>query len=374
MKLLLLDQFSDLGGAQQALLELLPAIRQRGWKATIGLPGSGELFGRVQALGFDTARLACGPYQSGEKSWGDVGRFVIDTPKLAAQVRRLAADVDLVHVNGPRLLPGVALAGISAAVLFQSHSFLPPGRTRALAGAALRRLQASVVAACEFVAAPWREYVPADRVHVIYNGVAGPPAPLWRPAGSAVGCIGRIAPEKGQLEFVKVARLILAALPDVRFFIHGSALFGARAAALYEEQVRRAAAGLPLEFAGWAADVYQALAGLHLLLVPSAGHEATTRVILEAFAAGVPVIALRSGGIPEVIDHGLTGWLADSVEEMAQLAIELLRAPARMAEISQATRHSWEERFTQSRYHRALLARMEQAAAALETAPPKSPP
>ena len=42
------------------------------------------------------------------------------------------------------------------------------------------------------------------------------------------------------------------------------------------------------------------MAGLDLLLVPSTGPEATTRVILEAYAAGVPVIAFPSGGIPEV--------------------------------------------------------------------------
>ena len=374
MKLLLLDQFSDLGGAQQALLELLPAIRDRGWQATIGLPGSGELFGRVQALGFETARLACGPYRSGQKSWSDVGRFVFDTPKLAAQVRRLASDVDLIHVNGPRLLPGVGLAALPAPVLFQSHSFLPPGRARALAGAALRRMQASVVAACEFVAVPWREFIPADRVQVIYNGVAGPSAPLWKPGVSAIGCIGRIAPEKGQLAFVQAARRIQAALPDVRFVIHGSALFGEPAAIRYEEEVRRSAAGLRVEFAGWATDVYQALAGIHLLLVPSTGHEATTRVILEAFAAGVPVVALRSGGIPEVIEHGRTGWLADSVEEMSQITIDLLCSPVRMVETSQAARQSWETRFTQCRYHRALLNRLEQSAAAAGKAALPSPP
>jgi glycosyltransferase involved in cell wall biosynthesis len=362
MKLLLLDQFSDLGGAQQALLETLPAIRARGWDATVGLPGSGELFDRVQALGFETARVACGPFRSGEKSWGDAARFALETPRLAMQIRNLAAGVDLIHVNGPRLLPALALANVSAPALFHSHSFLPAGSTRSLAGRALRSLQAHVVAACEFVAQPWREWVPADRMHVLFNGVAGPAAPVWRGAGHVIGCIGRVAPEKGQLEFLHAARAIRAAMPDARFVIHGAALFDDAAALCYMERVRAEAADLPVEFAGWTPDVYAALGKLDLLLVPSAGHEATTRVILEAFAAGVPVIAFRSGGVPEILEHGRTGWLSETAEEMARMAVEVLGDRERMAAISCAARQTWEICFTQERYQRELLHLMEQSA------------
>src|SRR2546426_974605 len=125
MKLLLLDQFSDLGGAQQVLLELLPSIRARGWSATVGMPGDGPMFARVRELGFDTERIDCGPYGSGRKSLGDVARFAASTPRLASQIRRLAM-VDLIYVNGPRLLPAVALARPAAPVVFHAHSYLPP--------------------------------------------------------------------------------------------------------------------------------------------------------------------------------------------------------------------------------------------------------
>ena len=64
--------------------------------------------------------------------------------------------------------------------------------------------------------------------------------------------------------------------------------------------------------------MYDALAEIDVLLVPSAPHEATTRVILEAAAAGVPVIAFPSGGIPEVLAEAN---LARSVDEMARKAL-----------------------------------------------------
>ena len=369
MRLLVLDQFSDTGGAQRCLLDLLQGIGERGWRALVALPGSGELFERVRALGFETERVDCGPYTSGRKSAMDVARFAFGTPRLAWQIRRLADrfQADLVYVNGPRLLPAAAMARLGRPVLFHSHSYLFAGMVRRLAGLALRRMDAWVVGQCRFVADPWRPFVRPERISVIYTGVpepervmpsradpqcAGPPA--------RVGCIGRIAPEKGQREFVAAAARIHRALPACRFMVYGAALFNQASAARYEKEVRAAAAGLPVSFTGWVPDVYAAMAQLDLLLVPSAGHEATTRVIPEAFAARLPVIAFAAGGIPEVVENGVTGLLASSTEEMAQLAIELLTGDCRrMLSIAQAAHESWSQRFTLERYQEQVIRAME---------------
>ena len=154
MRILFLDQFSDPGGAQQVLLDLLPAISERGWEALVGMPGEGDLFRRVREMGIETVQVECGPYTSGRKSAADAARFLAGTPRLARQIRRLTADI--VYVNGPRLLPAVALARMTAPVLFHSHSYIPPGASRRIAGASLRRTNAHVVANCRFVAEQWR--------------------------------------------------------------------------------------------------------------------------------------------------------------------------------------------------------------------------
>ncbi len=198
MRLLLLDQFSDLGGAQQGLLELLPAIAARGWQALVGMPGEGEMFARVREMGFPTEPIECGPYESGRKSTRDVARFATQTPKLARRIRELSAKLgaELLYVNGPRLLPAAALAGVDCPVVFHSHSFVGPGAVRRLAGAALHRMKARVIGQSHYVAEPWEPFVGRDRMTVIYNGVAGPRE--WRPRAPGgpprVGCVGRIAP------------------------------------------------------------------------------------------------------------------------------------------------------------------------------------
>src|SRR3954452_18686449 len=133
MKLLLLDQFSDPGGAQQGLLDLFPAIRDRGWDALVGLPGSGDLFERVRAEGFRAEQVECGPYASGRKSVGDVARFVTGTPRLRRQISAMAEGADVVYINGPRLLPAASLAGLHAPVVFHSHSLVGPGMMRRVA-------------------------------------------------------------------------------------------------------------------------------------------------------------------------------------------------------------------------------------------------
>jgi len=365
MKLLLLDQFSDPGGAQQGLLDLLPAVRQRGWQATVGLPGSGPLFERVRALGFEAVEIGCGPYSSGRKSLRDAARFVIQTPALARCIRELAqrAQADLVYLNGPRLLPAAARAGLPTPMLFHSHSYLRPGPVQRLAASALRRLDAWVLATCRFVAAPWRDAVRPERLAVVYNGVEGPRAPLFRPREGAprIGCIGRIAPEKGQREFLAVAARVRRVWPQCRFVVYGAALFSEPGVERYTEEVR-AAGRDAIEFPGWVGDVYAALADLDLVLVPSAAHEATTRVILEAFAAGIPVVAFRSGGIPEVIEDGRTGFLADGVEEMSRLTVDLLSDRALMGRVSRDAREGWSREFTLERCREQVLQWMERAA------------
>jgi glycosyltransferase involved in cell wall biosynthesis len=268
-------------------------------------------------------------------------------------------DAGLVYVNGPRLLPAAAMAALGRPILFHAHSYLGPGAVRRMAGEALRRMDAWVVGQCEFVAAPWQAFVRPERVAVVYNGVGGPAQAAARLSNRPplVGCIGRIAPEKGQREFIAAAVRIHHAIPECRFAIYGSPLFGDRDAERYDAQVRADAAGLPVEFAGWV-DAAACLSQLDLLLVPSTGHEATTRVILESFAAGVPVIAFPSGGIPEVVDDGVNGLLAGDSADMAERAIELLRGD-RGAAIAQSARKDWERRFTLERYRREILQTME---------------
>jgi len=111
MNILFLDQFSDLGGAQRCLIELLPAVRDHGWQAHVAAPGDGALRDRALELGASYRQIGSGPYESGGKSISDLFHFARELPRLANEIATLAADCEagIVYVNGPRLLPAASL-------------------------------------------------------------------------------------------------------------------------------------------------------------------------------------------------------------------------------------------------------------------------
>jgi glycosyltransferase involved in cell wall biosynthesis len=75
------------------------------------------------------------------------------------------------------------------------------------------------------------------------------------------------------------------------------------------------------------------------------------------------VIAFGSGGIPEIMEHGRTGFLVNTVDEMAATAIALLWGDAdRRCSIVRAAREEWRARFTIERYQSKLMESVEVAA------------
>jgi glycosyltransferase involved in cell wall biosynthesis len=284
-------------------------------------------------------------------------------PRTARQIRELISRhrIDLVYVNGPRLvLAAVWASGRSIPIVFHCHSFVPSPYGMLLVRWPLKWAAATMISSSKFTASSVRHQTP---LHVIYNGVPDLSSALNRQQGATrgnyrIGLIGRIAPQKGQLLFVQAARLVGAALPRCSFEIYGAPLFSDTESARYDKQVRELAQGLPIQFTGWIDDVASVLARLDLLVVPSLDVEATTRVILEAFSSGVPVVALATGGIPEVISHGRTGFLVTerTPEALAQMILAAIsQGPDSLESIATAARKEWETRFTLERFQSDVL-------------------
>jgi hypothetical protein len=350
MRILFLEQFSELGGGQKNLLDLLPAVIEQGWSVLVGAPGSGELFPRARALGAETAEIPLGTYADGHKTASDMARFPVDMMRLQRWIAR--ADADVISVGGARLLMAASLGARHRPVVFQAQHFLSGEsfaghRAVRMAGWAIRRAGMTVIANSEHVAQQFRQF--AD-VRVVYNGVDEISFARRKREGDwRIGIIGRIAPMKGQTDFLRAA----AKICDAKFVICGSPMFSPES---YVREVHRLAEGLPVEFTGWRDDVGAVLRDLDLLLVPSTAAEATTRVILEAFSAGVPVVAYSIGGIPEIVRDGENGFLVQepSSEALAARARDAMAAD--LDQIARRARADWERKFTIQRYRQEMMA------------------
>jgi glycosyltransferase involved in cell wall biosynthesis len=252
-------------------------------------------------------------------------------------------------------------------LVFHCHHFLQQSSSVLLSGASLKMSEAYTIASCRYAADPVKKYVRPERLFVCYNGVTGSDQPLTPPVKRLrrVGVIGRIEPEKGQLEFVHAVRLIAKEFSECRFAVVGAPMFSSDS---YYRSVVAASKDLPVEFIGWQDDISRLFLGLDMIVVPSCPTEATTRVILEAFAFGVPVIAFPSGGIPEILNDNETGFLAPGItpSALAERMSGVLRMPSRDVDrVTGNARRSWYLRFTLEKYRKEVCGIVAQAGANL---------
>ncbi len=159
---------------------------------------------------------------------------------------------------------------------------------------------------------------------------------LGIPAGaSVVGTVMALVEQKAPLDFVAAAGAIMRASPHTHFLIVGDGPLREP----MKEAVRKAAGEERFHFVGHSTDVPCLLGGMDLFLLTSRW-EGTPRVILEAMAAGVPVVATGVGGVPEIVEHGQSGLLAPpgDVEALGRHAVRLLRDPGQAREMSRRAR------------------------------------
>jgi glycosyltransferase involved in cell wall biosynthesis len=363
MRLLCVDQYGSIGGAQRCLLDLLPAFVDRQWSVSIAAPDSGPLLSLAKSFGCPVLPLSTSRLSSYQKSAAEMARYAGMVPSWAIHLRRAAQSsrAELIYVNGPRVLPPAAFVARLKAIplVFHAHHRLTQLSAIRLTRAALNLSRASVIACSRFVAESFDGF--GGRVTVIYNGSPDLASRSGRRRNDHpnIGVIGRIDREKGQLDFVRAAQLVHGVMPNVRFTVVGSPQFGNEN---YYRQVVEESRTLPITFVGWTDRVDEALAEFDVLVVPSPSTEATPRIILEAFSAGVPVVSFRSEGIAEILKSRETGFLVEtrSPAALAGMLCDVLRTYDDTVErVISSARLAWEREFRLDRFQRDVCNRLE---------------
>jgi glycosyltransferase involved in cell wall biosynthesis len=116
-----------------------------------------------------------------------------------------------------------------------------------------------------------------------------------------------------------------------------------------------------ISFGGYRPDAREIIEGADLCVVPSVWQDAFPLAVLEAMARGRPIIATRVGGIPEMVEHNVTGLLVPPADEdaLAKAMSDLLKDPAKAARFGEAARQRVAERFTPEQQFARLTALIE---------------
>ncbi|HEY1357630.1 MAG TPA: glycosyltransferase family 4 protein [Thermoleophilaceae bacterium] len=345
-----------LGGASVAMLRLLPLLEERGWQAVCWAPTGGELEAALRADGrgvvglrrelrYSLASLRQPPGPLARLRSG--GRYL----RAFSQTAR-SGEFDLVHANSLLTLPEAGLARAAGLpVLLHVHEALQGG-VKGRAAAVLARSSAHVVIT---VSAAARDALARRGVdaRVVRNGVPAA-EPVSRGDGvrrPVVGTVGTISRRKGTDLFVEMARRLGYRKADFR--ILGSPARGPEAPWATSLVVDARSAGIDVRSS---ADVAAELAGWDVFVLPSR-EDPFPLAVLEAMAAGLPVVATRSGGIVEQVTPE-TGVLVEAGDASALAAAvsELLDDPAARGSMGRAARERVTAEFGLDRQADALAA------------------
>jgi glycosyltransferase involved in cell wall biosynthesis len=350
----------EYSGAERAHLPLMLADP----RPLLACPPGSSTESFTRQLGIETVPLPYRPMRSSagrRETLRSIGRGVSSAWALRSLLKRLP-DRSIVVGSGPRdsMLAALATTGFRGRrnVWVLTQLVRPGPLTTAIR--LLARLRADRVIAhsqAVFDGFVGRSRALRARSTVVHPGidVGAFTIPATRPQASRVAIVGYISEVKRTDLAVEVARRVATRLPDFELLVVGSAQYRPEDFEL-ERRLTDQVAADPLlrdhvRFCGYVSDVPRLLRGVRVLL-HTCEVEGFGLAIVEAMAAGLPVVAPRVGGPSEIVDDQVTGLLYEpgDVGEAARHVERLLRAPEEAEAMGRAGRARAERLFAAETY------------------------
>lgn len=321
MKILQILPELNVGGVERGTVDLAKELVKLGHKAVV-VSNGGDLVADIEKAGVIHYQL---PVH--RKSIVNIIRMV---GRLAEIIRK--EEIDVVHARSrmPAWVAFFACRRTQIAFVTTCHGYYQKHPFSLVMGWAKRVIVPSNVIARHMI----------DDFGVAYERIRFIPrsvdlnkfkyaSPDKRTGNSFnVGIIGRLTPIKGHLHFIKAMAKVARVNPNVKIWIVGDAPSSKDA---YKEQLRVLVKRLGLEdcteFLGTQKDVPSILAHLNLLVLSTTVQEAFGRVIVEAQACGVPVVATAVGGVIDIIENNKTGIIVSPADPqaMAEAIIKIMK-------------------------------------------------
>jgi glycosyltransferase involved in cell wall biosynthesis len=334
------------GGSSTSLIDIVTGLDRTRFTPVVVCPEAGDLPKRLESQGVPVIIHPFSKFNH-EQIWA----FLREVPYFVRLLRRHR--IALVHGNTApsrrSLLQAVALCRIP----YIQHVRNPVG---AVGGVFGYRLAKRIVTNSEDVAKPFKDDPAlAAKTVTVYNGVdlsryedrSDHRRTLGAGERPIIGFTGQIVPRKGVTTLIRAMPLILRQHPEALLVIVGCAPRGETA---YEIECRALVEELEVSEAvrwvGYRSDVPTWMRTFDVFVLPTRS-EPFGKVIIEAMAAGCPVVASRVGGIPEIINQDDLGTLIpfDDPQGVADAVMAYLNDPMRAAQVSATAAASVRKRF-----------------------------
>ena len=346
MTVLHLQKVAGISGSEAHLLALLPQLKERGWDVRFLMlhehePGAWDFARELRARGIplDAISLAA-----------DVDPIAF--LRIAGYLGRLQPGIlhtHLVHADVYGQLTG-ALTGIPVRVSTK-HGFneFRENRGFALGDRAIASLAHTHIAISRGLAKYLEEVEGFDgsSFEIVHYGIEPDGVPrAYAPDVPRLLCVGRLIPIKGHIVLLRAFAQARRQVPSLRLDIAGRGQLEPALRALVKEL------GIQdgVRFLGYVAPIQRAIEDAAAVVVPSMG-EGFGMVALEAMERARPVIAAEIGGLGELVEDGVTGYLVPpgEAEPLADAIVALASDLPRAAELGEAGRRRALEEFLQDR-------------------------
>lgn len=280
------------------------------------------------------------------KASGALG--ALELPALRREAAAFAPAVIDAHTGSAHVL-ALAVAPKGAAVI-RTRGDARPAKANPLTRLAASRT-AAFIAANSALAESLKAAFPATPTRTVPQGIEGPEDSAPMPGGPIVGVLARLDPVKGHEVVLDAALALKPAVPGLSIRCAGEGRLLDR----LRWQLKPQGLDGVVSFLGRVPDKWNFVSGCRLGVVASTGSEAVSRAALEWMAAGRPLIATRVGGLPDLVEDGVTGVLIapGDPKALAETIRGLLADPARAEAMGRAARARWEELYSPAPFYHA---------------------
>jgi glycosyltransferase involved in cell wall biosynthesis len=364
---LIVNPDAKLLGAAQSVLQILPALEEKGWRFSFWLGGSGEFRDVLEARGYSVA----GAPRELRYSWealsappGAVARLW-SVPGYLRRYRfwlRTRAPA-VVHANTVLTIPEALVSKHAGfPVLRHVHEVMRGDVQSALATRLMSRVDAVVTPSRGSAEPLWQRGVPAK---VVYEGVTTPPAFTRNGDGKplVIGSLGIVSHRKGSDVFLSAAREVRKEVDGVEFRMIGGLAPAPETEWAQGIVTSARESGFRV---GAPTDVFKELSEWDIFVLPSR-RDAFPIALLEGMATGLPVVGTRVPGIMEQVTPEVGMLVApDDPAALASAILKLVREPRLRETMGAAARERVAREFNVERQaqglHEGYLAALKEAA------------